>query len=374
MSKSVLASILITALLAVFLTACNSNSAEEPAINRESSSATTEESVEPTILPPAVVTVVNPGDQKSFVLSEVVEPAVETDQQNPESEPTGGGSATETSGESGTAESETAPTPMPTFTPPPPPESRALEHFWFARPVPQGSTVWTDKAYPYGSTRGGTLRPHHGVEFNVPAGTEILAVTDGIVRVVGEDDTVILGASVDFYGTVVVIEHDFLHNGQPVYTLYGHLSEPLVEEGQEVRGQDVIALSGSSGVADGAHLHFEVRVGDNDYHSTRNPLLWLYPFPERGVVAGEVTWPDGSPVFEVPIILQRLDAPSPYRATTTYADSDVNSDEGFGENFAFDDVDAGYYQLRIGTGENKVEIDFWVYPYQTSFIEISLES
>lgn len=371
--KSVRAGILITALSVVILTACNSNLSEEPAIIRENSASPTLESVKPTVLPPAVVTVVNPENQKSFVLSETVEPVEGTDPQIPEPDPAGGGNAAETSGEIGTTEPEVTPTPMPTFTPPPVPESTSLEHFWFARPVPQGSTVWTDKAYPYGSTRGGTLRPHHGVEFNVPAGTEVLAVADGIVRVVGEDDTLILGASENFYGTVVVIEHSFLHHEQPVYTLYGHLSEPLVEEGQEIRGQDVIALSGSSGVADGAHLHFEVRVGENDYQSTRNPLLWLYPFPERGVVAGEVTWPDGSTAFEVPLILQRLDAPSPYRATTTYADSDVNSDEGFSENFAFDDVDAGYYEIRVGTGENKVEVEFWVYPYQTSIIDISLE-
>lgn len=355
----------------VFLTACNSKLVEEPAVNNQISSAPAEESVTPTILPPAMITVVNRGEQQSFVLSEDPKSTADTDQ--PEQDPITE-SVTSTSEQDATVQSEDTPTPMPTFTPPPAPETTTLEHFWFARPVPQGSTVWTDKVYPYGSTRGGTLRPHHGVEFMVPAGTEVLAVADGTVRVVGKDDAIILGASEDFYGTVVVIEHEFLQNNQPVYTLYGHLSESLVEEGQEVRGQDVIALSGSSGVADGAHLHFEVRVGANTYQSTRNPLLWLYPFPDRGVGAGKVTWPDGSPAFEVPLILQRLDAPSPYRATTTYADSDVNSDEGFGENFAFDDVDAGYYELRVGTGENKVEIEFWVYPYQTSFSEISLES
>jgi hypothetical protein len=201
-----------------------------------------------------------------------------------------------------------------------------------------------------------------------------LAVANGIVSFAGNDGSKILGDAPDFYGNVVVIEHDFLLNGQPVFTLYGHLSESLVEEGQAVNARDVIALSGSSGVADGAHLHFEVRVGNNDYQSTRNPLLWLYPFPDRGVVAGIVTWPDGGLADEVPLTLRRLDAPSPYRATTTYASKGVNADEGFQENFAFDDVDAGFYEITAGAEGNKVKITFWVYPYQTSFVEIDLGS
>jgi murein DD-endopeptidase MepM/ murein hydrolase activator NlpD len=199
-----------------------------------------------------------------------------------------------------------------------------------------------------------------------------LAVANGIVSFAGNDGSKILGDAPDFYGNVVVIEHDFLLNGQPVYTLYGHLSESLVEEGQAVNARDVIGLSGSSGVADGAHLHFEVRVGNNDYQSTRNPLLWLYPFPDRGVVSGTVTWPDGGLADEVPLTLRRLDAPSPYRATTTYASKGLNPDDGFQENYAFDDVDAGFYEISAGAEGSKIKITFWVYPYQTSFVDINL--
>lgn len=58
-------------------------------------------------------------------------------------------------------------TPQPTFTPPSLPGTSPNEHYWLYRPIADGGAVWTDKTYPYGSTRGGTLRPHHGVEFNV---------------------------------------------------------------------------------------------------------------------------------------------------------------------------------------------------------------
>jgi murein DD-endopeptidase MepM/ murein hydrolase activator NlpD len=233
--------------------------------------------------------------------------------------------------------------------------------------------VWTDKAYPYGSTRGGELRAHHGVEFNVPAGTSVLATAKGTIVTAGADDVETIGAENNFYGNVVVIRHEIGVGDKPLFSLYGHLSEILVEVGDEVNAQDIIALSGASGVADGPHLHFEVRLGGNDYTSTRNPLLWLYPFPDRGVVAGLVTYADGSPAANVPLNLRRIDATSPYAVTTSYADGNINPDDGWGENFAFDDVYAGYYELTAGTGEDAVQIELWVHPYQTNYVELALE-
>jgi hypothetical protein len=364
-------------LLAVSLVACGSDSTREASEVSGISSGDRVESKETDTAfpPPVIVTVSEPDEQNSFILSEITPKPVESDPVITKSDtlpPTAVPQETETPVQ--IAEPTVTLTPMPTFTPPPTPESSSGEHLWLSRPVPQGSTVWTDKAYPYGTTRGGTLRPHHGVEFNVPANTEIMAVAGGIIKVAGDDGVRLLGDAPDFYGNLVVIEHDFFLNGQPVYTLYGHLSEILVEEGQEVSAREVIGLSGSSGVADGAHLHFEVRVGNNDYQSTRNPLLWLYPFPDRGVVSGIVSWPGGGLADEVPLTLRRLDAPSPYRATTTYASQGVNADDGFQENFAFDDVDAGFYELSAGAEGSKAKITFWVYPYQTSFVEIELGS
>jgi murein DD-endopeptidase MepM/ murein hydrolase activator NlpD len=140
--------------------------------------------------------------------------------------------------------------------------------------------------YSYGSTRRGTLRPHHGVEFYVPTGTDVIAAADGTVRVAGNDAVFNYGPANNFYGNLVIIEHDARWDNQPVYTLYAHLSEILVSEGQRVLVQQLIGKSGATGVADGPHLHFEVRVGENSYAQTRNPLLWLYPFPDRGVAAG----------------------------------------------------------------------------------------
>jgi murein DD-endopeptidase MepM/ murein hydrolase activator NlpD len=109
------------------------------------------------------------------------------------------------------------PTAGPTFTPPPPP-SDSPDHLWFRRPVNEGVT-WTDKHYPYGSTRGGTLRTHHGVEFNVGYNTPIVAVAAGTVRVAGDDSTVAYGPHTNFYGNLVVIEHDYTAGDSPVHPL-----------------------------------------------------------------------------------------------------------------------------------------------------------
>jgi hypothetical protein len=173
----------------------------------------------------------------------------------------------------------------------------------------------------------------------------------------------------------VVIELDTPFLGQPVYNLYAHLGEIFVVEGQQVAAQELIALSGATGVADGPHLHFEVRVGQNTYNSTRNPLLWLYPYPEHGTVVGTVSWPSGERVHEAQIFLRRVDAPSKYAETTSYANAEnsLNADEGWGENFAFDDVEAGYYEVEVRRGQRKITAEVWVYPRRTSAVEIVLD-
>ncbi|MCB8942150.1 MAG: peptidoglycan DD-metalloendopeptidase family protein [Ardenticatenaceae bacterium] len=267
-----------------------------------------------------------------------------------------------------------SPTAMPTFTPPALPNTSPWEHYWLRRPVAEDGIVWTNKTYPYGHTRGGMLRPHHGVEFDVDYNTEILAAASGTIVVAGSDAEVAYGPQTNFYGNLVVIELDSkLNEVTPVYILYGHLAQVLVQVGQHVAAEQIIALSGASGVADGPHLHFEVRVGQNSYESTRNPLLWLYPFPDRGVVAGRVMWANSELAAEAPVTLRRLDGPSRYAATTTYAHESINGDDGWQENFAFDDVDAGYYEVTVTVGGKEFEANVWVYPFQTSFVEILIE-
>ena len=272
-------------------------------------------------------------------------------------------------------ETEPAPTdtrPPPTFTPPPPPPLVAGEHFWLSRPVPASESQWTDKAYPYGSTRGGLLRPHHGVEFNVPPGTPVSAVAGGTVLFAGDDSQTSVGPQPGFYGEVVVIEL-FERAAGPVYTVYGHMSEILVQVGQVVDQGEVIGLSGATGVADGPHLHLEVRAGSNSYSSTRNPLLWLNPLPQTGIVAGRIIGPTGDLLDEAPVTLVRVDGPAPYTATTSYAANGPNRDDMMAENFVLDDVLPGYYEVVAGTGNQRATGNVWVFPGRTNWVEIVVD-
>lgn len=263
----------------------------------------------------------------------------------------------------------TATAPPPTFTPPPLPPPVEGEHLIWPRPVPLSSPLWTDKSYPYGSTRGGMLRPHTGVEFGVVAGTPVLAVAPGTVVVAGNDAQVAYGPQTNFYGNLVILE---VEGSTPTFVLYGHLAEVSVVVGQSVAVGDVLGLSGATGVADGPHLHFEVRVGENGYGATRNPLLWLAPLPQTGVVAGRVIGQSGELLYEAPVALRRVDGPAPYTATTSYATGEPNGDL-LHENFAVDDVIPGFYEVIVDTGRRRFSTELWVYPGRVNWVELVVE-
>ena len=100
----------------------------------------------------------------------------------------------------------------------------------------------------FGSQRifnGVAQSPHQGLDFRVPAGTPVTAMNDG---------TVLLARPMYFEGNFVVLDH-----GQGLLTLYLHLSEFKVKEGDVVKRGDVIGLSGGTGRATGPHLHVAVR-------------------------------------------------------------------------------------------------------------------
>ena len=145
-------------------------------------------------------------------------------------------------------------------------------HFILQRPIHPPANDLADATYRYGSTANGTREPHHGVEFPNKSGTPVYAAAAGTVLFAGPDKEAIYCPWENFYGNLVVIEHDEL------FTLYAHLSKIDVEEGQKVFAGDKIAEVGRTGVAIGSHLHFEVRRGAvEDYFATQNPELWLAP-------------------------------------------------------------------------------------------------
>ncbi len=116
------------------------------------------------------------------------------------------------------------------------------------RVYPQGRPVQSGWISSYFGKRTdpftGKPANHTGIDFAGKAGSDILAVADGVVT---------WSSSRYGYGLMVEINH-----GNGYATRYAHNSENLVEVGDEVRKGQPVALMGRTGRATGPNLHFEV--------------------------------------------------------------------------------------------------------------------
>ena len=188
----------------------------------------------------------------------------------------------------------------------------------------------------------------------------------------GDDLTVLFGPKADFYGNVIVIQHNFMSaDGRPVYSLYGHLSSIDVEAGETVTRDQTIGGVGAEGVAFGPHLHLETRVGDPySYYATYNPELWVEPWRGYGVFAGRILDVNGQPLIGMRL---ELIGEGHYFTGWTYGDTNVNSDPYFGENIVIGDMPAGTYDIKVGEIRNvKYRGVITINPDQTTFYEIQL--
>lgn len=90
-------------------------------------------------------------------------------------------------------------------------------------------------------------RAHHGTDYAAPRGTPVRAVGDGVVSFRGWEGG---------YGRMVRLHHNATYT-----SVYGHLSRWGPQKlGQRVKQGEVIGYVGSTGLATGPHLHFEMRV------------------------------------------------------------------------------------------------------------------
>jgi len=236
------------------------------------------------------------------------------------------------------------PTITPTPTPVPP-----QEHYWLGRPISAAYQDYMNPTYLYGTYGDGSLYLHRGVDFdNNKVGTPVLAANDGLVVVAGHDDKVVYGLQTNFYGNLIVVQSPELWQGQPVFTLYGHVSRIDVQVGQRVKAGQVIGAVGEEGTAAiGPHLHLEIRVDENDYAHTRNPALWMKPYPGTGNVLGRLLDARNQPIPTTHIIFRRADKPNtPYRETDTYPNRTVNVDEEWKENFAMPQLETGHVLVQ----------------------------
>ncbi len=129
----------------------------------------------------------------------------------------------------------------------------------------------------FGSVRimnGKPRNPHNGEDIGAPLGADVAATNDGIVRI-----------TVDhfFSGKGIFIDH-----GLGFYTMYFHLSEVLVKDGDLVTAGQIIGKVGATGRATGPHLHWGVKLNG----ARVNPYsLFDLPFKNGVVPANSVSTP-----------------------------------------------------------------------------------
>lgn len=217
------------------------------------------------------------------------------------------------------------------------------DHFYLARPIAADQVNWPSADYRYGGVFFEDV-VHTGVDIPVPEGTPVLAAGPG--KVVWAGYGVYRGGhdETDPYGLAITIRHDFGYQDQTLYTLYGHLSEIDVTVGQHVETGEFLGLSGSTGKVTGPHLHFEVRLGANDYYTSRNPELWIAPPQGWGVLAGRIMDTIGNPLHGQFIIVTAPNGNNWF--ARSYGPTSVNSDTYYQENLVIGDLPAGSYTIR----------------------------
>lgn len=115
-------------------------------------------------------------------------------------------------------------------------------HIW-----PIGSRNITSPFGPRTHPITGKVNSHHsGIDIAAPNGTPIMASASGTVLTVGYTS---------INGNYVIVYH-----GDGVATAYCHCSTILVSEGEQVSQGQTIAKVGLTGLTNGYHLHYGVRV------------------------------------------------------------------------------------------------------------------
>jgi murein DD-endopeptidase MepM/ murein hydrolase activator NlpD len=116
---------------------------------------------------------------------------------------------------------------------------------WSGKFTPPADAAISDVFGTQRVFNGKTQSSHLGLDFRVPSGTSVAAMNSG---------TVLLARPLYFEGNCVVLDH-----GQGLLSIYMHLSEIRVKEGDPVKRGQEVALSGGTGRATGPHLHVAVR-------------------------------------------------------------------------------------------------------------------
>ncbi len=243
------------------------------------------------------------------------------------------------------------------------------DHFFFASPIAANEINTPVFDYRYGGSFFDNV-VHTGIDIPAPKGTPILAAGPGTVVWAGYG--VYQGGydPKDPYGLAVTIQHDFGYQNQPLFTLYGHMAEIEVVQGQHVQTGDLLGLVGETGVVTGPHLHFELRVGKNDFFATRNPELWLVPPIGWGILAGRMMDTAGQLLYNQQLIITDIENEGNWFAWS-YGKTTVNSDPYYQENLVIGDLPEGNYLLRAAFGGMSFKIPITIYAGMVNYFSFS---
>ena len=248
----------------------------------------------------------------------------------------------------------------------------AYDHFYFTRPIAADNVNWPLAEYRYGGVFFAPNIVHTGVDIDAEEGAPILAAGPGTVvssgwgLFSGADDNIN-----DPYGKAVVIKHDFGYKGQPLYTIYAHMSETISLIGQHVETGEVLGLVGATGATTGPHLHFEVRMGGNTFYTTYNPELWMSPPQGWGILVGRVTDEKGNLLNDYPLEIRPEPSGVPLRKALTYAQGAVNSDPYYQENMVLSDLPAGIYKVTINYLDKDIQTWVEIFPGQVTYFKFT---
>lgn len=242
-----------------------------------------------------------------------------------------------------------------------------IDHFYFSRPIAADEINWPLADYRY----GGVFIPdvvHTGIDIPAPPKTPVIAAGSGRVHYAGFGLYRGVKDPSDPYGLAVVIKHDFGYLGETLFTVYGHLSRIDVIEGQQVQTGDQLGLVGQTGKVTGPHLHFEVRLGNNNFFRSRNPELWLAPPQGWGVLAARVMSTNGQPLEAQLVKVHSQDMAQSW-SVNTYSRGAVVSDVAYQENMVLGDLPAGNYEVWIAYAGSIYDLAIEIRPGMVTYFK-----